>query len=269
MSQVRREEKLAFAVVGGVLPVRVEPYDVRGRQGAVDALLHYPEGRSAALEVSSIGPDSEAGIFNFLGDRGYCKSIAGITHRWLVKIPRDFHPADMRKIDEILPLCEERSARHLSELAGEDRDVDDLLSHGVRADILTSDTRAADGGESRVYFVLPWMGGSTSKGAGSLPDELTEVLGTPRIQSKIDKLAATRLQERHLLLIVRPSAFSFPVYDGLVFGGPLPTEVPLFPNGLSQVWLLTRFRAGGVVRGISGHGWCRDYPNEGAFELAI
>ena len=32
---------------------RLEPYDPSGRQGAVDALLHYADGRIAALEVTS------------------------------------------------------------------------------------------------------------------------------------------------------------------------------------------------------------------------
>jgi hypothetical protein len=112
VSQGRPEERFAFAVVGSVLPMTVEPYDRCGRQRAVDAILHHPDGRTAALEVSSIGPDDEAAIINYLGNRGHCKSIAGLTRRWLVQIPRDFHPADMRKIDLVLPWCEARGARH-------------------------------------------------------------------------------------------------------------------------------------------------------------
>ena len=49
-------ERLAFAVVGAVLDVTVEPYDRNGRQRAVDAILHYADGKKAALEVSSISP---------------------------------------------------------------------------------------------------------------------------------------------------------------------------------------------------------------------
>jgi hypothetical protein len=76
------------------------------------------------------------------------------------------------------------------------------------------------------------------------------------MQSKIEKLARSGLDERHLFLHVRPSAFSFPVYDGLSFGGPLPTRpagLPAgLPGGLTQVWLFTGFTEGGT----SNHGRC-------------
>jgi hypothetical protein len=47
------QERLAFAVAGTVLGVTVESYDRDGRQRAVDAILHYPDGRKAALEVTA------------------------------------------------------------------------------------------------------------------------------------------------------------------------------------------------------------------------
>jgi hypothetical protein len=269
VSQERPEERFAFAVAGSVLPVTVEPYDRCGRQHAVDAILHHPDGRTAALEVSSVGPDDEAAIVNYLGNRGHCKSIAGLNHRWLVQIPRDFHPAHIRKIDMVLPWCEAHGAEHLSELAGERPEVDDLLHQGVRANAVTNAAGRIAPAGSRVYFVLPVIGGFSGRGLASLPDELAETLRAPKVQSRISKLAASGLEERHLFLIVRPSAFSWPVFEGLAFGGPLPTEAPLLPDSLSQVWLLTGLQAGGVVRGISGRGWCRDHLPEKLDELVV
>src|SRR5258708_3640973 len=93
-----------------------------------------------------------------------------------------------------------------------------------------------------------------------LAGELGERLGAPRIQSKISKLAATGRAERHLVLIVRPSASSYPVYDALAFGGPLPGQAPSLPAGLSQLWLLTGIREGGVVRAVAGDRWSRSDP---------
>jgi hypothetical protein len=75
MSQERRDEAFAFAVVGRVLAARIEPYDICGRQGAVDAMVHYPDGRTAALEVSSIGPDDEARIVEYLDARGIANTL--------------------------------------------------------------------------------------------------------------------------------------------------------------------------------------------------
>jgi hypothetical protein len=267
VTELRREERFAFAVARRVLAARVEPYDIGGRQRAVDAIVHYPDGRAAALEVSSIGPEAEAGILQYLASRGDCKTIAGLRRRWLVEVPRDFHPADMRKVETALRWCEERGLEHLSELPRADRDIDALLTQGVRADIVAR-PGGADSVESRVYFVLPAMGGFPGRGMASLPGELAKVLRKPTMQSKLEKLATTGLPERHLVLVVRPSAFSFPVYDGLAFGGPLPGERPCLPGGLSQVWLIAGIRAGGVVRGISGSGWHRDHPYDDARGLA-
>lgn len=175
----------------------------------------------------------------------------------------------MRKIDMVLPWCEARGAEHLGELAGERPEVDDLLHQGVRANAVTSAAGRMDHAGSRVYFVLPAMGGFSACGLASLPDELAETLCTPKVRSRIRKLAASGFEERHLFLIARPSAFSWPVYERLAFGGPLPTEAPVLPDGLSQVWLLTGLQAGGVVRGISGRGWYRDHLPEKLDELAV
>jgi hypothetical protein len=269
VNDVRPEERFAFAVVGSVLPGTVEPYDRCGRQRAVDAILHHPDGRKAAIEVSSIGPPDEAAIINYLGTRGHCKTVAGVNRRWLVQVPRSFHPADIRKIEMVLSWCEARGAEHLGELAGEGPEVDDLLRQGVRADAITSTASRMEPAESRVYFMLPPMGGFSGRGLVSLPGELAAALRTPQIQKRISKLVASGLEERHLVLIVRPSAFSWPVYEALAFGGPLPTEAPLLLDGLSQVWLLTGLQAGGVVRGISGRGWYRDHLLDRLDDLTV
>lgn len=258
----RHEERLAFAVVERVLAATVEPYDICGRQRAVDALVHHPTGQTAALEVSSIGPEDESRIVNYLGTRGHSKRVAGVSRTWVIEVPRDFHPAEMRKIERVLPRCDASGAERLSELAGKHEDVDSLLTQGVRGHSVAGSTRQL------VYFMLPVMGGFPGRGMASLADELAEYMCASKMQSKLKKLAATGLKERHLLLIVRPSAFSFPVYDGLAFGGPLPGGMPILPDGLTQVWLLTGIEAGGVVRGIAGQGWTRDHPYNKPHELA-
>jgi hypothetical protein len=119
-------ERLAFAVAGTVLRVTVEPYDRDGRQRAVDAILHYADDRKAALEVSATGPDSEVPIQHYLGQRGHSRTIAGVGGTWLVELPRTFHPADMRKVEEGLRSYEEREVMHLSELAGAGADLGQL-----------------------------------------------------------------------------------------------------------------------------------------------
>jgi hypothetical protein len=256
MTQDRYDEKLAFAVVAKLLATTVEPYDRCGRQAAVDAILHYPDGRTAALEVSSIGSDTEDPILNFLGNRGSSRSIPGVSGKWLVELPRNFHPANIRKIEEGLRTCEMRGVQRLTELVGWEPLLDALLKQGVRGHII-------DATGSRAYFVLSPIGGASDAGLTSLPEELDTALRTSTMHSKIVKLAATGLDERHLFLMIRSAAFSYPVFDALAWDGQLPAGTPTLPGGLSQVWLLPGVRTGGVVRAISGHGWYRDDPYDG------
>jgi hypothetical protein len=260
VSGERPEEELAFAVVRRVLGVPVERHDRDGRQGAVDALVRYPEGRPAALEVSSIGPQGEARIWNFLGRQGYTRAVPGLTRTWALHLPRDFHPADMRIADEALPWCDRRAIIRMRDAAGQDDGVDRLLTLGVRAHVLENAASDTRGTRPRVYVSLPPIGGFPGRGTETLAGELAEMLRAPKIQSKISKLAATGLAERHLVLIVRPSAFSYPVYDALAFGGTLPGHAPSLPAGLSQLWLLTGIREGGVVRAVAGDRWSRSDP---------
>lgn len=256
MTRDRYDENLAFAVVAKVLAVRVEPYDRCGRQAAVDAILHHRDDRTAALEVSSVGSGAEDPILNFLGDRGSSRSIPGVAGKWLIELPRKFHPSDIRKIEEGLRTCEARGVQHLSELIGTDIAVHALLKQGVRGHLLEPTG-------SRAHFVVFPIGGPSGAGLASLPEELDTVLRTPTMQSKIVKLAATGLDERHLFLMIRPAGFTYAVFDALAWDGQLPTGKPVLPGGLSQVWLLTGVRSGGVVRAISGDGWYRDDPYEG------
>jgi hypothetical protein len=229
------QERLAFAVTGTVLGVTVDPYDRDGRQRAVDAILHYSDGRTAALEVSSTGPDDEAPIQHYLGDRGRSKVISGVAGTWIVELPRRFHPSNMRKVEGALRQCEERGLNLLAELAASDSDASQLYDQDVRALLASTSGSVA-------YFVLfPTAG---PPGGGGLPSEVDTLLGTDKI----------------LFLVVLQAAFSLPVFDSLAWGGPLPDGVPRLPEGLGQLWLLTGVVAGGVVRAISGHGWRRDDP---------
>ena len=141
-------------------------------------------------------------------------------------------------------------------------DVDSLLTQGVRGHSVAGATRQL------VYFMLPVIGGFPGCGMASLADELAEYMCASNSAVEAEEVGRDRADGGHLLLIVRPSAFSFPVYDGLAFGGPLPGGMPILPDGLTQVWLLTGIEAGGVVRGIAGQGWTRDHPYNKPHELA-
>ena len=198
------------------------------------------------------GPQEEARITNVLATRGHRRAIPGLTGVWHVTVPNTFHPADLHQLDGALLRCEEMGLKRLRYAPG-DPAIGSLLRQGVSAsDISASPTPD----EPRAYVYVRGVGGFAGEGIEPLPDELADALQAPEMQSKIEKLARSGLDERHLFLHVRPSAFSFPVYDGLSFGGPLPTRpagLPAgLPGGLTQVWLFTGFTEGGT----SNHGRC-------------
>jgi hypothetical protein len=256
MSADRPDEKLAFAVVGEVLGVTVEEYDTAGRQNAIDALLHYSSGQIAALEVSSVGPAEEARITNVLASGAQRRRVAGLTQSWVVTISRSFHPADLSKIDQMLLRCEQFGVTDLK-VARTDELTTEIFNTGVRGVAHTP----ASAAHSPTVWVLPEpLGGFIENGATELPVEVDTLLTSDTMRSKLTKLAASGYKEQHLFLQVRPSAFSFATYDNLSFGGSLPSEPPRLPMGLSQVWLMSGWKEGGVVRAITGKEWRRDYP---------
>lgn len=77
--ELDKTEKAACAIVRRVLGVEIEPWDVYGRQNAVDALLHYPDGRVAAFEVSKLAADGAIHLDSLLGREDFSWPLPG---RW-------------------------------------------------------------------------------------------------------------------------------------------------------------------------------------------
>ena len=257
MSAVRPDETFARAVVGHVLGVSVEEYDINGRQAAVDALLHYPDGRpTAALEVSSLGPSDEARIMNVLDKTRYKRVVAGLSSCWVVEVPRDFNPGKFRLLDDALRHCEDRGLTDLGQARGGSEAVDELL--GLRVRGVAKDDPGANG--PIVWVLNEVIGGFVGDGSLELPDLVNTALREEKMQGKLDKLAASGYEERHLFLYIRPLAFSYAAYDNLSFGGPLPCGLPRLPDGLSQLWIASGLKKGGVVRAIAGREWRREHP---------
>ncbi|MBN6040002.1 hypothetical protein [Amycolatopsis sp. 195334CR] len=263
MTRERSDEQAAFAVVERVLSARVEPYDLGDRPNVVDGLLHYPDGRTGVLEISSLGPQAEAAITAVLADRAKSRyTVAGLRNNWIVTVPRDFPPRDLKGIDALLLTCEEHDAGSLEQLYGAallghvSSAVAEAVDAGVSADVARSSTAQPP----EVWIMADGIGGAAGGGERLLPGELATHLESPTMQSKLAKLGKDGHDDRHLFLWVRMSAFTFAVTDNLYFGGPLPSEPPDLPGGLSQLWLAAGSSSGGVVRAIHGDRWVREHP---------
>jgi hypothetical protein len=259
----RPDELAAFAVIERVLGVRVELYDADGRQNAVDGLLHFPDGRTGVLEISSLGPQAEAAITGVLANRAKRRyAVDGLRSTWIVRVPRNFPPKKLKGIDSLLLECEEHDVTSLEQLYGAavpgqlSAAVANAVDAGVAADVAKGRT----GLPPEVRVMVDGVGGAADGGERLLPSELATHLQSPTMQSKLAKLGKHGHQDRHLFLWVRMSACTYAVIDNLYCGGPLPSTPPNLPNGLTQLWLASRFSAGGIVRAIHDDRWVRDHP---------
>lgn len=245
-------ERFAFDFLGRARGVQVEPYDVAGRQGAVDGLLHYPDGGIAALEVSSVGPEPEARITNVLATGQHKRRPRGLRQTWIVQVPRDFHPGDLRKIDEVIVECDRLAATALRDLGHDDARVRTLLDAGVHAFAWRRDEST----QPTIWVLAASIWGFVGSGIANLPQELGLLLRTDRMQSKLTKLVASGQTERHLFLLARPQAFSFPVFTELATDETLPDDPPRLPDALDHLWLTTEFQNSGIVHATASR-WSR------------
>src|SRR5690348_11419406 len=90
MSAKDRAEAAAFHYVPAILNVRLQEWDHSGRQGAVDALLHYPDGRVASLEVTSAAADGRRQLYSLLQANQTLPNPGNWTWSASIDDPRDF-----------------------------------------------------------------------------------------------------------------------------------------------------------------------------------
>jgi hypothetical protein len=251
------EEALAFAVLGRVLGVTIDHYDRAGRQNAIDGVMTYPDGQTAALEVSSLGDEEEARITNVLRRKHHRLEIPGLLNAWYVSVPTSFSPRDLPNIGTALLECEAAGWTSLRDAGHAPGAASRLSAEGVSAFVMPLAGTGAVMPVAYTYADMP--GGRTTNGMANLPTELAEVLDTALIKSRTAKLANHGISEQHLFLYIRPSAFTFEVYDALMWGGELPTTHIALPSTLSSVWLCTGWAAGGTVQ-ATANGWYRHQP---------
>lgn len=231
--------KVAERVTGGV----AEPWDVDGRQGAVDAMLTLPDGRTAAFEVMAYDEDYGIQLDRLLAADDLHWPAVG-QWWWTIKVgSRSDVPRLRESYGRIVLLCEAAGVERPDQLWRRQRKVDpdiEWLVESSTSDMWGhSEVPAREGDKVRDVMVTPaGRGGGVDTSLRGLNVALGEVFDQVGVAKHLRKVAQADADERHLCLLIHRSALPFAVADGLWTGTTVPPEPPPLPAGVSHLWLM-------------------------------
>jgi hypothetical protein len=236
------DEQIASLIAERALGAIATAYDVPPRQGVVDALLDYPDGRSGAFEVTQLATDGGASLQldSLLKQDGFGLPLPG-KWWWTIKIG---HPRDRPRLRSIFAktalLCESvrvTDPRYLP-LAEVDADVRWLVEESSVQMEGYPDVSATDGARvRRAMITQPFVWGGEDETFTLLDEALSTAFDIPHIQDHVAKLRRTQADERHLFLVVDMYDLPFSLFGALGFADALPAGVPALPQGLTHLWL--------------------------------
>jgi len=241
-----RAEAAAFETVPAILGARLEEYDHSGRQGAVDALLHYPDGRIAALEVTSVAAPGRRQLHALLNANRTLPNPGTWTWSATIDDPRDL-PELRERIERIIVASEARGIRQPErayEMAfGGDPDFAWLIRSSVTLwgspDL--PKIRQSDGAERPLYVTPGGSGGVMDENLSNFAKAIAEVVAETHVQKRIAKLARDARDEQHLFLVADDSALPFDVFYALVSRDTTPPGAPVLPGDVTHLWILVPF----------------------------
>ena len=258
------QERFACVVAERVTGAVAKEWDADGRQGAVDAILTYPDGRKAAFEVTSLSADGAIQTQRLLGRDNYSWPLPG-DWWWTISVgcPRDI-PRLRRVYRKIILLCEQANIERPEQLSwwleGADADVQWLVAESSSS-MIGHRSVPASGAPGRGAMVVPsGDGGAADTSLSGLRDALGDAFRARHMPAHIQKVCeATHTDERHLFIAVHDTALPFPVMYGLMFGDALPPKPPPLPAEIDTLWLALPY-AKRLLRWSRAAGWTNHYP---------
>lgn len=86
------------------------------------------------------------------------------------------------------------------------------------------------------------VGGFADESLQTFDAELCQLLARASVEKRIRKLNHSTANERHLMIVVHLTAFSFAIIDSFMSGTTLPPVSPsCLPGGLTALWLVPVF----------------------------
>ncbi|MEU5755356.1 hypothetical protein [Streptomyces sp. NPDC047829] len=256
------DERAACQIAERVLGATAIPWDINGRQGAVDAMLLLPSGKTAAFEVTKLAADGALQIDSILARVNHSWPSPG-EWWWSIQIGS---PLDIPKLRQcyarIALLCEAYGVDDPYALWRANHDDSDLawliedssaVMHGYPS------VPAVDGDVKRDVMVVPrGRGGGVDRSLLGLQSALNDAFQAPHMASHFEKIARADADEHHLFVPLHFTALPFNVAYGLMEGDTLPPDPPPVPTSITHLWLAPQF-AQRVLLWSSG-GWQQHWP---------
>lgn len=249
-------ERFAFEMIPRALPgVTVEHRDTGAsdRQGEVDAHIVYPDGRRAALEVTTLVGQAEAEIEARLVRDNFTWDFPDLDGFWMCSVgPHTDLRAAKEKLPILLSFCEEQNVR--------DPDLLHLAAHPLiqwfrDADLSAGRSTHTPDGRAGTVAVTPTGAGGAVGNMEGVSDWLSTVVREPHCARKVDKLVRSGLSELHLFVAVDGSGAPFAEFYGMCWGEGLPADTASI-EPLAAVWIIARWATDILLYRGNG-GWSR------------
>lgn len=268
LAGLRNDEKAACIVAERVTGGLAKPWDVNGRQGAVDAMLTLPDGRTAAFEIMSYDEDYGIQIDRVLSaDDNHWPAVG--EWWWTVQVgSRVDVPRLRQSYARIVALCEAAGVERPDQLYRRHEDVDPDITWLVEESSSNmwghSQVPSVDGDRVRhVMVTSAGRGGGVDTLLRGLRKALVDVFDQPVVAKHLRKVAKAEADEAHLCLLLHRSALPFAVADGLWTGTTLPPDAPpSLPEGVTHLWLMPQL--GRRVLLWTPTGWEQHRPYDAA-----
>ena len=254
------DETLAALLVERVTGARAVAHDVGGKQGAYDVALTYPDGRRAALEVTTHAATGIRRRGVLLGRAAHSWPNPGRLP-WAVVLG---DPHDLPRLRAVyaraITTCETLGAGGPASLPAS------VLEHDTELRWLASGSTSSlialpptDGPVPTTVTVTPRpVERTVDRRLETLPDAVTHLLLVPHVARRVAKVAAAPgVDERHLFVGVGEGGLPDAVY--LALGGPVEAVPGADPEvddpRLTHLWLATDGGGGPLMGWARGRGW--------------
>lgn len=266
----RSEEQVARAVVGQLTGAVVVRTDDRGAPaGTVDAQLEYSDGRTGALEISTLGLADEFAAESRIEKLGGQLPMPG-RWKWVVRVS---DPRELKRMQAIyasvILTCEAHNVASIGGLPREVVDADkDLQWLSTRSSSDLFGIQIPEGAQDTSGFidlVYRPIGTYGSPGPDQILSTVNASLARKPLARRVTKLAKAEAEERHLFLHVAVSGLDEYSYARLMLHAATLQDVrpqailplrgdPDLPEPISHLWLYTGW-FNTVSRWTRGQGW--------------